>query len=250
MNSDVTLARCAFTTNQANRGGAIAVEQSNPVLANCRLAGNRSFSRLSHPGYGGAALILGGADCQPLFVNCTFVANSASYRGGAIHSWGQPEFVNCAFVANDGHAYAGAIDQLPALPVSVTNSVIWGNVATNWSQICTDPNMAEVTHSCVQDGWPGESNIDSDPMFIDADGLDNVYGTDDDDLRLMGGSPCLDAALNDALPPDLLDLDGDGDLDEWIPFDLDGTPRIVDDIVDMGPYEGPNPGLHDRRRSR
>jgi len=69
------------------------------------------------------------------------------------------------------------------------------------------------------------------------------------DYHLTGGSPCIDAADNDAVPPDTLDLDGDGDTTEPIPFDLDGNPRFVDDpatpdtgngeppIVDMGAYE-------------
>jgi hypothetical protein len=51
------------------------------------------------------------------------------------------------------------------------------------------------------------------------------------------------------VPADEFDLDGDGDTDEPIPFDLDGNPRFVDDpdtddtghgtppIVDMGAYE-------------
>jgi hypothetical protein len=72
---------------------------------------------------------------------------------------------------------------------------------------------------------------------------------DDDDLRLPPDSPCIDAADNEAVPPDVLDLDGDGDTEEPIPFDLDGNLRFVDDpetedtghgnppIVDMGAYE-------------
>jgi predicted outer membrane repeat protein len=88
----------------------------------------------------------------------------------------------------------------------------------------------EVTYCDVQDGWPGMGNIDADPLFVDADGLDNVIGTIDDNLRLLGGSPCLDAGNNLAIPPSLT-------------TDLDGNPRIINGIVDMGAYEGPKQGL-------
>jgi hypothetical protein len=84
-----------------------------------------------------------------------------------------------------------------------------------------------VNHSCVQ-GWTGSlggvGNHGLDPLFIDADGADNTPGTEDDDLHLSLGSPCIDAGDNAALPPD-------------IEFDLDGNPRIVNRIVDMGCYE-------------
>jgi hypothetical protein len=33
------------------------------------------------------------------------------------------------------------------------------------------------------------------------------------------------------------DMDGDGDTEETIPFDLYGNPRLTGDIVDMGAYE-------------
>ena len=71
----------------------------------------------------------------------------------------------------------------------------------------------------------------------------------DGDYRLRAGSPCIDAGDNDAVPNDILDLDGDGDTGEPIPFDLAGGPRFLDDptvpdtgqgtppIVDMGAYE-------------
>ncbi len=42
----------------------------------------------------------------------------------------------------------------------------------------------------------GEGNIDSNPLFVDADGPDNIAGTLDDDLRLLNGSPCIGTGLS------------------------------------------------------
>ena len=108
--------------------------------------------------------------------------------------------------------------------------------------------------SDIEGGWPGNGNIDADPLFVDPDGPDDDPNTwEDNDYRLSAGSPCIDAADNTAVPLDTLDLDGDGDTDERIPFDLDGNPRFVQDpftehpgepeppptrcVGDMGAYE-------------
>jgi hypothetical protein len=99
----------------------------------------------------------------------------------------------------------------------------------------------------VQGNWSGTGNIDADPRFVNAEGQN---------LRLSAESPCIDAGSNAAVPEDTLDLDGDGNKTEPLPFDLDGHLRFVDDpvtpdcqwcappetcgtapIVDMGAYE-------------
>jgi cysteine-rich repeat protein len=84
--------------------------------------------------------------------------------------------------------------------------------------------------------YPGVGNIDDDPHFVDPDGLDDTPGTTDDDMHLSGGSPCIDAGDNTAVPV-------------GVTTDLDGNPRFVDDpgtpdtgngtppMTDMGAYE-------------
>ncbi|MHC4085003.1 MAG: LamG-like jellyroll fold domain-containing protein [Planctomycetota bacterium] len=63
------------------------------------------------------------------------------------------------------------------------------------------------------------------------------------DYHLLPGSPCIDAGDSNNIPVDWADLDGDGDMNEPIPFDLDGHPRVMDgdkdgiSVVDMGSYE-------------
>ena len=127
----------------------------------------------------------------------------------------------------------------------VTNCIAWNNVPGEF----TDP--IDVQYSCIKNDWPGTGNISADPKFRNPLGPDGIAGTEDDDLRLAPGSPCIDAADNTALPMDEFDLDDDGNTTELLPIDLDGALRRVNDpatpntgyppnaqvIVDMGAYE-------------
>jgi hypothetical protein len=56
---------------------------------------------------------------------------------------------------------------------------------------------------------------------------------------LLAGSPALDAGNSALLPADTLDLDGDGDTTEPIPFDQRGSGsfRVVNGKLDVGAFE-------------
>jgi hypothetical protein len=85
-------------------------------------------------------------------------------------------------------------------------------------------------------GWTGAlgaaGNIGDDPLFVDADGPDDIVGTDDDNLRLSPISACIDVGASAAVPADTANLHNDGNTTEPAPFDLDGN-----SVVDMGAYE-------------
>lgn len=205
---------CVFIDNAASStGGAIACTMSSPKSSNCVFLNNWAE-------YYGGAVYTGHTPTNPKFVNCLFSGNSCRLMGGAIaNDYGSPVLVNCTLAGNHAGSSGGAID---GGSTTATNCIIWGNSAPD------SPNLASgtLTNCCVQGGWYGTGNIDADPLFIDADGLDNIVGTEDDNLHLQAGSPCLNAGLNGVT----------GGLPAT---DLDGAARIQNGTVDIGVYEGP-----------
>jgi hypothetical protein len=78
--------------------------------------------------------------------------------------------------------------------------------------------IASITYSCIEGGWPGEGNIDADPMFVDAER---------GDFRLKKGSPCIDTGDNGAAAVSDTDIAGMRRI-------LYGGKSLT---VDMGAYE-------------
>ncbi len=128
--------------------------------------------------------------------NCTLAGNVTGFFGGGLYNGGS---------------------------ATVTNCIGWGNSPDTFNGL----SIPVVVFSCVEGGFDGEGNIDSDPLFVDPN---------NGNYRLSPGSPCIDAGDNLAVP-------------RGIEFDLDGNPRFVDDpcaddtgngerpIVDMGAFE-------------
>ena len=223
--SSPTLTRCTFSSNIG--GGMSNIFSSSPTLIDCTFNGN-SATR------GGGMFNC----CSSTMINCIFSGNSATMRGGAIfNSSSSPTVINCTFVGNlageDGGAiYNGGIYSQGGGP-TLTNCVLWDNGPNEI--VDSGGSSTTVRYSDVQSGWPGEGNIDLDPLFVDSIG---------EDLHLSTNSPCIDAGDNTAVP-------------EGIVTDLDGNPRFVDDpsmddtgvgdppIVDMGAYEFRDPCVDD-----
>jgi len=234
--------RCTFIDNESLSGGGVMIEgdDGNPEawLINCKFYNN----------YG--ALAGGGvhhhhsaySDIVTTTVNCVFSGNR-SQRGGAVENGSATDLINCTLSANIGEGDSGRGGALfnhnAHAHTNLKNCILWGNTAASDAQIAVDGGTVAVEDSCVEGGWPGGVNIlDQDPLFVDADGADDVVGTEDDDVQLQEGSPCIDIGNNAALPPDLFDLDDDGDVTEAIPYDVSGKKdRVKEDVVDLGAHE-------------
>lgn len=146
---------------------------------------------------------------DPLIVNTIILGNEV----GINNYKSNPIVTNCTIAGNDTALYNYM--STPAM----TNNIIWGNK----SGISNNESVPIVRYSLVQGGlYEGVGNITGNPLFVDANGVDKIMGTQDDDLRLQAGSPCNDIGDNSAVT-DLIDLDG--------------YPRIVSCSVDLGAFE-------------
>jgi hypothetical protein len=99
----------------------------------------------------------------------------------------------------------------------LTNSILWGNAPDEDEIVNYAMSSSTVSYCNVQDGtgqlWFGEGCIDADPLFVGAE-----------NLRLLPGSPCIDAGDNTAVPFE-------------VATDLDGKQSFTDNTVDMGAFE-------------
>ncbi len=239
---------CTFSASSGIYGGGMASWYSSPTVTNCTFSGN-----FASQGGGGVA---NDSNSSPTLANCIFSGNRAGRHGGGLaNGHSNPTLTNCTFAGNKAGRQGGGINNWEGT-ATVTNCILWDNTAPMGAQIYNDwAGSATVRYSDIQRGWPGEGNIDEDPCFVNPNGPDGISGTEDDNLRLLPFSLCIDAGNSTAIPIDTMDLDGDGNTTERIPLDLDMNPRFVDvpppggtgvndppdynEIVDMGAYEAP-----------
>ncbi len=197
--SGSTVSNCAFIGNSANRnGGGMFNHWNSPTVSNCTFIGNSAIK-------GGG--MYNQYNLNPTVSNCMFTGNSATWGGGMHNTDGSPAVSNCTFSQNDYYGMYNSHGSDPA----VTNCILWDDLPIeiyNW-----DNSNPIVTYCDVQGGYPGEGNIDADPLFVTFHGFDYL---------LRRGSPCIDAgdpALEDGI--------------EWPKLYFNG-PRS-----DMGAYGGP-----------
>ena len=201
---------CAFLENTSDEeGGAVYLNSSDVSFTNCTFLANHTD--LTDDRDGGA---LCSYNSRPEVVNCLFAHNSTKARGGAIFVTGYSlTAVNCTIANNTctgtytDEAFGGGIF-LYGVGADISNCIAWGNSDysgnSQSAQIYKDPSHDPSVSYTNTDGswyWPGGTgNISADPLFVDADGPDNIPGTVDDDFRLSANSPCIDAGDNDAVP--------------------------------------------------
>lgn len=196
--------------------------------------------------------------------NCVFTGNTNPYgSGGALDiSQGRFEVYNSTFFGNsadEGAAIAWSYGWAGDAMSRIHNSIFWGNTGDNiilLERYNTDDVMTlELRNNLLQGGaasveiWQNpvlvlENLIDSDPLFVDAGtpaGADGLWGTADDGLRLQAASPAVNTGLASLLPADWLDVNGNGDLDEALPFDLLDTARVFGADPSLGAYEQGTP---------
>jgi hypothetical protein len=198
-----TLVACTIESNYGTKGGGIYVLSAHVTAVGCSVTSNGAGSHGSgaYAMNGHLALIQcdirnnsgiaegGGVYVIDSWLNIsqsTIAGNSTDNTGGGIYSRGTNTVVtNCTIAGNIALRGGGGFYVYSDTPVSLlTNCILWDNVPNSISR-ADSTDMVRVTYSDIQDGWSGEGNIDSDPLFCDVScGLLT-------DLGLAAGSPCL-----------------------------------------------------------
>ena len=160
------------------------------------------------------------------FVNCVFSGNKSLGRNGVIRPKGQSRFVNCSLTGNEAGTLGGITILFNPDSISLDNCVIWGNSASTANDIYVNNGSASANYSLFNPSESsgtisGSNNVNSDPLFVDANGATNVKGTLDDNLTLQSNSPAINQGSSSVANYSSVDLNG----------------RIRDANPDMGAYE-------------
>ena len=206
----LTLSNCVFKANSGMLGGAMYNLKGDPLLINCTFLLNYANDS------GGAVYSSRGS---PILYNCVFGSNFAKEKGGGVYNeYNSPIKINCTFSGNVAYA-GGGIYCNKSKPI-ITNCILWDN-RSRYGRL--EPSQiyaveSNIKHSCIQ-GITLElammGNISRDPDFLNAK---------ENDFNLKAGSPCIDAGINDSLPPEInTDVDSSLRLKDG---NNDGTTKI------------------------
>jgi len=219
-------------------GGIKLWDEANPTVTNCDIVGNGTGIEMwAHRG---------GRFVDHSYVTARHCVIAGSRQQGI---WGGiPTLDNCTIADNAGYGLA-------CVRSDITNSIIYFNHAGGENLMMESPAIT-VTYSDVQGGWPGEGNIDADPLFV-ANGVWETPGAlsglldpgtgwicGDYHLKSQGWSwdtqqqgwawddvtsPCIDAG-NPSLPP--------GDEPPCAPGDPLSDRAAPNACINMGAYGG------------
>jgi hypothetical protein len=245
------LANLTFFQNYASQGGGVYNKLGTPYFLNCAWVGNQAL-------LGGG---LWNINSSPQIVNALFNGNLSEGQGGAMFNISSsPTVINATFSQNNGDTRNEVDPDGDAIlntrpPAGVMsnpifkNSLFWDNDSQPFR--FDEGTTATLEYSLSEVGCPGGATcsnlLNADPLFQDPDGLDNLPGTLDDDLRLKYVSPAVNSGNNSLVPSDLWDLNGNGNTSEPLPYDLLLSSRFKGMqpplVVDMGALESQPYGL-------
>ena len=175
-----TIIRCLFEENESfispsddtRVGGGVLSLGSNTVIRECVFTENVAAN-------GGG--VFTGSGTNATLVNSLFFENHAVQPhtvynrqgdGGALQNYGADlTVIHCTFAGNTAFKTTGAgMSSQNGGSSTVNNCIFWGNIASGVTDSAAqigDTNPIHVMHSCVQGGFPGMGNIETDPLFAD-----------------------------------------------------------------------------------
>jgi predicted outer membrane repeat protein len=172
----------SFFDNEAERGGAVYLEDTGSLIRDCDFIRNRATM------WGGGVCWTESSDFTANVLECTFAAN-ASHRGGAVFSDYAPMYMaGCTFFGNrsDDGSVTSLRDHF-SRTTEIRNCII--TFESSGTPVHCQLSAPEVSHCVLFGNASGDDlcgdahdNLILDPLFCDA------YG---DDFTLCANSPCL-----------------------------------------------------------
>ncbi|MBK9124770.1 MAG: hypothetical protein IPM16_16840 [Chloroflexi bacterium] len=230
----LNMATSTISANQVSDGAAGLNNTGTATLSDVTIAENQAYAPYVS-GYCGGVQNLGvltmtrgaivgnsagggGGVCsytEGAFTTLTgtlIAGNSAETSGGALSTLESTLVVlnNVTVSGNYAGFQGGGLYNIYGSPIELNNSIVYGNEAGEYADI---GGAFTATNSLVG----------VDPLFVAPEPASSAPTTGGN-YRLLAGSPAIDAGDNALVPI-------------YLTTDLDGNPRIVDGIVDIGAYE-------------
>lgn len=198
--SDAKIVNCTVNRNVGyynSYGAGVYCWQSRALLANCDISFNNAQGNNN-----GGGIYCGGSSTNVVLEQCIISNNTAEAGGGIFAS--SPAYVrvtNCTIADNSlsssQMSIGGGIHSAGS-NIAIRNSIVWYNDGK--AVLLNNPaSNSPVLYSNIEGYYPGQGNIDTNPLFASAAGTDyhlrSVLGryyngqwvTDQDN------SPCIDA---------------------------------------------------------
>ncbi|KPK66464.1 hypothetical protein AMJ82_11790 [candidate division TA06 bacterium SM23_40] len=165
-------------------GGGIYCFESSPTIEGNTIWGND------------CGLDGGGIHCDasssPTIKENLILANEALFDGGGIQCYtSSPMLEGNTLTGNIATQSGGAIACVMGSAPTAANCILWGNSADTYPEIYVESDTIIVTYSNVEGGWPGNGNINLDPLFVTGPLGDHYLS------QIAAGqgadSPCMDA---------------------------------------------------------
>jgi hypothetical protein len=208
-----TLNNCTFSGNSAGFSGS-GGGAYNATLNNCTLSGNSAGWNGGGAAYctlncctinGNTARYTGGGARSSTLTSCKVTGNTATDSSGSGGGAAYCNLVNCTVTGNTAPAWGGGTAWCPV----VNNCIIYYNSASDGA----NDSGGTLSYCCTTPLASGTGNFADDPQFV------NYAGGD---LHLAANSLCINTGGNDYVTNST---------------DLDGNPRLVGGVVDVGAYE-------------
>lgn len=203
----ITENRIVSNWTEFNGGGIYSDPNSSPMIIDNIISGNTAENTGGGIWCDNASVLISGnmisnntgvwaggginIDVAQPTIEYTVITGNTSYWGGGIFCFdASPIITNSTITMNASQTVGGGIYCFYGSSPEINNTILWDDTPDEMYVDFGDP---QVTYSDIQGGWPGEGNLEGDPMFVLPDKLD---------FRLLWDSPCIDAGDTSQTDPD------------------------------------------------